>query len=104
MGMGGGFVLLLYLVIFGGTEQMSAQGQNLLFFIPIVIISLFFHIRNRLVDFKTALLCGICGLPAVYLGYLTAISISGSLLKKLFAAFIIAAGLKDLFKRRPPNS
>lgn len=92
-------MLLLYLVIFGGADQLAAQSQNLLFFIPVIMISLVFHFKNRLVELKTALICGLCGLPTVYLGYLLATSMDGGVLKKLFAVFIIIVGLKDLFKK-----
>lgn len=100
MGMGGGFVLLLYLVISGSSQQLAAQGQNLVFFIPIILLSLIIHIKNKLVDFKVALLCALCGAGTVVLGYLLAVNISGDALKKLFAVFVIVAGLKDLFAKK----
>ena len=40
MGLGGGFVLLVYLSIFTNTPQDMAQGINLLFFLPIALLSL----------------------------------------------------------------
>ena len=39
MGLGGGAVLIIYLTIFQGVEQLQAQGINLLFFIPIASLA-----------------------------------------------------------------
>jgi len=39
MGLGGGMVLILYLSAINGLDQLSSQGINLLFFIPIGIFS-----------------------------------------------------------------
>ena len=43
MGMGGGAVLLIYLTVFTSTAQLAAQGINLIFFIPIGILSLIIY-------------------------------------------------------------
>lgn len=104
MGMGGGFVLLVYLVLSGASEQMAAQGQNLVFFLPVIAVSLILHIKNKLIDFKTALTAGLSGLVTVALGFLLATRLEGDLLKKLFAVFVIVAGLHDLFaKKKKPD-
>ena len=66
MGIGGGSVFLLYLTAFAGLDQMKAQGINLVFFIPIAVIALVIHCRNHLVRWRTALLCLLAGIPAVF--------------------------------------
>lgn len=96
MGLGGGFVLLIYLLLFGGGEQLASQGQNLIFFIPVTAVSIVLHIKHKLLDVKTALLCGAVGLPFVWLGYRAALLLEGGTLKTVFAVFILLAGLKDL--------
>lgn len=35
MGLGGGFILVIYLTVFKKMAQLEAQGVNLLFFLPI---------------------------------------------------------------------
>ena len=52
MGLGGGMVLIVYLTVFAGFSQIAAQGINLVFFIPIAIISLVLHTKNKLVEWK----------------------------------------------------
>ena len=99
MGMGGGFVLVVYLAIFTDLVQKGAQGINLLFFIPITVLAVYMHIKNKLIDIKTAVICSVVGIPAVVAGFYLAQSIDNSWLRKGFAVFIIVAGLKDLFSK-----
>ena len=99
MGMGGGFVLVVYLAIFTNLVQKGAQGINLLFFIPITVLAVYMHIKNKLIDIKTAVVCSLIGIPAVVAGFYLAQSIDNSWLRKGFAVFIIIAGLKDLFSK-----
>ena len=97
MGLGGGFVLVVYFALFTDTVQKGAQGINLLFFIPITLIAVVIHIKNRLIDVKTALMCSVIGIPAVVEGFYIAQNIDNMWLRKAFAVFIIVSGLKDLF-------
>ena len=96
MGMGGGFVLVVYLAVFTDLAQKGAQGINLLFFIPITIIAVVLHIKNKLIDIKTAIVCSTIGVPAVFAGFYLAQNIDDMWLRRAFAVFIIIAGAKDL--------
>jgi Predicted permeases len=100
MGMGGGFILLVYLTLFSDIEQRTAQGVNLLFFIPIIMISVIIHIKNKLIDIKTALVCGGIGAATVFAGFWAANALDNEWLRRAFALFIIIAGLKDLFSKK----
>ena len=53
MGMGGGTLLIPLLTIFAGMEQHAAQALNLIAFVPMSVVALGIHIKNKLVDFKT---------------------------------------------------
>ena len=99
MGMGGGFVLVVYLAIFTDLAQKGALGINLLFFIPITVLAVYMHIKNKLIDIKTAIVCSVIGIPAVVAGFYLAQSTDNGWLRKGFAVFIIIAGLKDLFSK-----
>lgn len=96
MGLGGGFVLVVYFALFTDLVQKGAQGINLLFFIPITLIAVGIHIKNKLIDIKTAVICSVIGIPAVVAGFYIAQSIDNIWLRKAFAVFIIISGLKDL--------
>ena len=54
MGIGGGFVLMLYLTLFAGLAQKDAQLFNLLFFLPVAALALFQHKKSGLIDAKAA--------------------------------------------------
>ena len=97
MGLGGGFILVVWLTLFENVGQKSAQGINVLFFLPIAFIALIMHLKNHLVNktlVKKMLLGGIIG---AVIGTLGSNVIANDLLRKLFALFLIAFGLRDLF-------
>ena len=97
MGLGGGMVLIVYLTVFAGLSQLVAQGINLVFFIPIAIISLVLHTKNKLVEWKKAVPAVLWGTAAVIISAWLANRIEQSLLSKAFGIFLILMGLKELF-------
>ena len=54
MGMGGGAVLIIYLSLFTDTKQLTAQGINLLFFIPIGILALIIYTVKKQIKWKSS--------------------------------------------------
>ena len=96
MGLGGGMVLIVYLTVFAGFSQLAAQGINLVFFIPIAIISLVLHTKNKLVEWKKAVPAVLWGTAVIISAWL-ANRIEQSLLSKAFGIFLILMGLKELF-------
>lgn len=97
MGLGGGMVLIVYLTVFAGFSQLLAQGINLVFFIPIAIISLVLHTKNKLVEWKKAVPAVLWGTATVIISAWLANRIEQSLLSKAFGIFLILMGLKELF-------
>ena len=97
MGLGGGMVLIVYLTVLAGFSQLAAQGINLVFFIPIAIISLVLHTKNKLVEWKKAVPAVLWGTAAVIISAWLANRIEQSLLSKAFSIFLILMGLKELF-------
>ncbi len=97
MGLGGGFVLLVYLSVFTSTAQDIAQGINLLFFLPIALLSLIIHIKNKLIDLKLVGKYLMLGLPCAVIGSIVAGVLDVEILRKLFAAFLLYIGISQLF-------
>ena len=93
MGMGGGTLTIPILTIFLKYEQLTAQGINLIAFLPMSIIALVIHIKNHLVAFKQVWLLALVGCIFSLGGALLANHISNSLLKKLFAIFLIGLAI-----------
>lgn len=100
MGLGGGFILLVYLSVFTSTPQDIAQGVNLLFFLPVALLSLCIHIKNKLIDIKLVGKYLITGLPCAILGSMAASLIDVTILRKLFAVFLLFIGISQLFKKQ----
>lgn len=97
MGMGGGAVLLIYLTIFLNTEQLNAQGINLLFFIPIGILSILIYALKKQIKFKKVLPLALFGAVGSIIGYSVTAYLEVGLLSKLFAGFLIIVGLFEIF-------
>ena len=55
MGMGGGTLLIPLLTIFLSIEQKTAQSINLLAFIPMALVALIIHFKNKMVMTKDIL-------------------------------------------------
>ena len=97
MGLGGGSILLLYLTLFTETSQYSAQGINLLFFIPIAVVALILHSQKKLVRWQTVARAVFWGLLGVLTGFFLGRQIGEELLRTLFYIFLLIIGIKDLF-------
>lgn len=101
MGLGGGFVLLIWLTLFQDIAQRTAQGINLLFFLPIAIISIIMHRRAGLIDKNLVMSLIPGGVIGAVLGTIGSQALGNELLRKLYAVFLLAFGLRELFRRTP---
>ena len=98
MGTGGGAILIPALVLLCGVSQQTAQGINLVYFLPTAIASLIIHIKNKNVEIKTAAIIGISGVIGAIGGTMLAVYLSGEILKKLFASFLFLIGIYEVYK------
>ncbi len=99
MGLGGGMILIVYLTVFAGIDQLAAQGINLIFFIPIAIISIIIHSKNKMIEWKKIVPTIICGTIGAFVGSLIATNLESKTLSKLFAIILIIVGLKEFFSK-----
>lgn len=98
-GVGGGGLLVIYLSMIKGTAQSAAQGINLLFFEASSLGALPLHKKYRKMRCGVILIIGIFGLIGSVFGTMIAKSISPTMLKKLFGAFLIITGTLSMFKK-----
>lgn len=96
MGMGGGTVLIPMLTIFFGVSQHVAQAINLISFIPMAIVAIILHARNKLIDFKIAWLIMSSGVVASFFSSYIAKSIKGEILSKIFGGFLVLLAIIQL--------
>ncbi len=108
LGLGGGTVLMLYLTLFTSLAQPQAQGINLLVFLPVALLSLWFHQKNGLIHWKTVGFCILAGLPGVAVGCFLSGWMDVALLRKAFGIFILLMGIRELLtfrqKKSPPSA
>ncbi len=100
MGLGGGGVLLIYLTLFAGVEQLQAQGINLLFFIPIGTAATIIYAIKKQINWKTVLIFAALGVLGSAGGTYLSGLLGGTLLSKLFGGALILTGLWQLFSRQ----
>lgn len=89
MGMGGGTLLIPMLTIFFSVEQHTAQAVNLIAFIPMAVIALIIHLKNKLIDFKKVFLIISSGIVTCVLGCILAKILSANFLKRIFGLFLV---------------
>ena len=104
MGMGGGAVLIIYLTLFTKTEQITAQGINLLFFIPIGVTALIIYSKKKQIKWKTAIPIALGGLLGAVLGILLSSFLGSNIISKIFGGFLIVLGIIEIFKKNSNNS
>ena len=99
MGLGGGFVLILYLS-WVGISAPEARAANLMFFIPTALISMLINKRHGLIDSSVVPYAAAAGSIGAVVGLMIANTMDPSLLGKVFAVLITAVGIRELFHRR----
>lgn len=98
-GVGGGTLLLLVMTLFFGVDQQTAQGINLLFFLPTAATALIQHARQGYLD-KNTLRQGLpFALPAALLGAWIATSMEVERLRRPFGLYLLLSALLLLWPK-----
>ncbi len=100
LGIGGGFVLLLYLTIIADIPQREAQLLNLIFFLPIATLSIVLHIRNKLIMKEVVVKSVLGGILGVFVGVYIATILPNEVISKAFATFVLIVGARELLPKR----
>lgn len=97
MGMGGGTLLIPLLMNFSSVTQHQAQTINLVSFIPMSIVAIIIHAKNKLIVTKNCLFLIIPSVIfAVIFSFLSKF-IHSDILKRLFGVFLLGVGFYLLF-------
>ncbi|MFI3250328.1 MAG: TSUP family transporter [Eubacteriales bacterium] len=97
-GVGGGTLLLLYLVSVAGVEQTTAQGINLLFFLPAALLAIPSHKKNGYLDPTIIRPAVVGGMVFAVVGAVLAHWLDQELLRQLWGGFLIGVGVLTLFR------
>ena len=98
LGVGGGIVMVPYLVLALGQTQHLAEGTSLLVIVPTALVGALSHSRRNLVTWRiTPLLAG-GGILGAIGGAQLALLTPPGLLTKLFGGFMFLIGLRLLIQ------
>ena len=96
-GIGGGLLMVPFMVLVLDKGQHLAEGTSLLVIVPTAIAGVLIHRRNDYVAFKTAALLGLGGAGGAYLGADLALRLSASTLEGVFGAFMLVMGVRTIW-------
>ena len=97
-GIGGGTLLLLLMTLFLDVPQQTAQGINLLFFLPTAAAALYSHWKNDFLDKPTIRAAAPWGVAAALACAWIATAVEVELLRKPFGLFLLYVGANMLWK------
>ena len=103
MGLGGGAILIIYLTLFTNEEQLSAQGINLLFFVPIALLATIIYSVKKKIKWRITITMSMWGILGAVLGIMSTKYLAGNLTAKLFGGLLVFMGILEMFKRNNKN-
>lgn len=99
-GVGGGGLLVLYLRLVKNTEQLSAQGINLIFFVFSSVSASVIHLIRRKLPIPRILGIGIAGFFGSFLGLLLLRLLDVSFLTRAFGGLMAVCGIHTFFAKK----
>ena len=104
-GVGGGTLLLLVMTLFLGVDQRTAQGVNLLFFLPTAASALVCHARGGYLDKPTLKAAVPAAVIAALLGAWVSNSLDVEVLRRPFGVYLLLSGISLVWpkKKEPQN-
>ncbi|MCX8472218.1 MAG: sulfite exporter TauE/SafE family protein [Sediminibacterium sp.] len=99
-GLGGGVIIIPFLVYVMGVDQLTAQGTTLAMMLPpIGLVAAYSYYKQGHVRIDYAIMLAIFFIIGSYFGAKLSFMISLSTLKKIFGIFIVLMGLKMIFSK-----
>jgi hypothetical protein len=93
-GVGGGILMVPFIVLALKEEQHLAEGTSLLFIIPTAVAGVLAHRRRGYVSFRHGALLACGGIAGAYVGALAALELSASTLQTGFGALLAVSGFR----------
>jgi uncharacterized protein len=94
LGVGGGILLVPFLVLAVGMTQHEAEATSLLVILPTAVAASVALRRRGLGDLPIALVIGMVGALGAVVGALLALSLPADVLRAVFAVLLTVAGLR----------
>ena len=99
-GVGGGTLLLVVMTLFLGVDQRTAQGINLLFFLPTAVSALICHARGGYLDKPTLKNAVPPAVAAALAGAWIATALDVELLRRPFGVYLLLSGVSLLWPQK----
>lgn len=98
LGVGGGLVMVPFMVLVLGRSQHVAEGTSLLVIVPTAIAGVIAHRRKGYVSLQHAALIALGGMGSAFLGAAVALELAPEVLEKTFGAFIVVMGARTAWQ------
>lgn len=99
MGVGGGGLLVIWLVLIANMPSPTARGVNLVFFIVSAACALPVHIKKRRLPRSKILLYTAAALPGAWIGCHLASVLSEITARRCFGYFLLLSGAMQLYRQ-----
>ena len=99
-GVGGGTLLLLMMTLLLGVDQRTAQGVNLLFFLPTAASALLCHWRGGQLDLPTVKTAVPWAVAAAALGAWAATAVDVEVLRRPFGVYLLFSAVMLLWPKK----
>lgn len=96
-GVGGGIIMVPFLVLALGLTQHVAEGTSLLVIVPTALVGVIAHSRRGYVDARAAGWLAAGGVAGALLGALIGLELSGETLQKLFGVLAGVVGARLIY-------
>lgn len=102
VGIGGGIIIVPALVFLFGMNQKMAQGTSLLMLaLPVAAAGAYTYFKNGNLDWRASLLLASTFVIGGYFGGTLANRLDTTIIKRVFAVFMIVVAVKYLFFDKP---
>jgi uncharacterized membrane protein YfcA len=96
LGVGGGLVMVPFIVLVLQVSQQAAEGTSLMVILPTAAIGVVAHARRGFVSFSAAGFLAVGGVLGSYVGAWIALGLHGTRLRVIFGVFICVMGIRLL--------
>ena len=100
LGIGGGGLLVIYLVLILGKEQLEAQSVNLVYFLFSSSAAMLVHLIKRKLPWKLIGWMILFGAVGALIGSFAAKATDPGIVRKCFGGLLIVSGTLALFKKQ----
>ncbi len=94
LGVGGGIVMVPFMVVAIGIPGALARGTSLAVVVPTSIVGTWRNRRNRNADMRLAVVVGIAGVVSAFVGSRVSVGLKDSVANRLFAGLLLAVALQ----------